>query len=88
MLIEKNNINGVSVDIINDPTPTIGSVSHIKEDNNWAIWFVVNSLAKKYKTIVVAPCSIGAKILTANSKSPNKYIDKLINHAINGGFEK
>ena len=61
----------MSVEIINDPTPTIGNVSQITEDNNCAIWFVVNSFAKKYKTIEVAPCIIGAKILTAKSKSPN-----------------
>ena len=46
ILMEKNSINGVSVDITNDPTPTIGIVSHIKGDKNWAIWLDVNSFVK------------------------------------------
>ena len=85
----QNNINGVSVDIKKEPTPTIGNVSQVNADKNWVKRFLLlTSLAKWKINIAVMPCNIGARILMENSETPKTRLEKEINQAINGGLEK
>ena len=88
-LIDQKKINGVSVEIKNDPTPVIGRVNHInKTIKELSIFSEHISLNKKNNINALKKLIIGAKILIAATESPNKKVLIEINQAIIGGLEK